>query len=409
LSLVKACEKDSKEYKRLFKLYGIKQECKLNELSFFHQTNNYSMDIMHDFFEGIFPLEISLVLEQFTLVKEKEERYFELIELNRLIQGYNFDLFDHKNKPGAILHNVSGKQGFKLKTKMKAAKMTCLVRYLPFIIGKRVPLNDIHWKLFTILSKILDYVNSTHLNLNNTYALEILVREHHEMFKTLFPDVPLKKKHHNLVHYANSIRQLGNLVDYNSLRFESKHTFATAAADAAQNTINLPKTVTNKHQMYALNNLYKNSNLTEELEIKKKTITSVNRLDIRLQFLLLKSNLFFEENEEIYSNMEIKIFSQFYCNYLYLVVKRKNKISVCFIKNILFLKKEIYFFVQNCDILSYDEHFCCYKIKLQNEDSQSSYDVIKKEAIYSYKPFPACSIEKKDAIYVKPYSFVNLL
>ncbi len=199
----------------MFGEHGIHGPCSLNKLKYFHMTSNFAMDIMHDFYEGIVPFELSLILERFIF----KEKYFDLKFLNDRILVFNYGSLDYSNKPGAITLGVNGK--CKIKVKQKAVKMACLVRFLPFIIGDKIPKDNLHWKLFTCLSKILDYVNSVNLNLENTQELEKLVHKHHLLFKKNFPEVNLRKKHHNLVHYPSSIRELGNLIDYNGLRFEA--------------------------------------------------------------------------------------------------------------------------------------------------------------------------------------------
>ncbi len=90
--------------------------------------------------------------------------------LNYRIPVFNYGSLDYGNKPGAITLGENGK--CKIKVKQKAVKMACLVRFLPFIIGEKIPKENLHQKLFTCLSKILDYVNSVSLNFENTRELE---------------------------------------------------------------------------------------------------------------------------------------------------------------------------------------------------------------------------------------------
>lgn len=48
--------------------YGIKAESVLHKLKYFHLTNNYGLDTMHDMSEGVIMMELKLVLHQ--LVKQ---------------------------------------------------------------------------------------------------------------------------------------------------------------------------------------------------------------------------------------------------------------------------------------------------------------------------------------------------
>jgi hypothetical protein len=56
---------------------GIKRNCILNELQNFHVMENYSVDAMHDFLEGIAPFELGLLLVGLTA-----RNYFTLDMLN---------------------------------------------------------------------------------------------------------------------------------------------------------------------------------------------------------------------------------------------------------------------------------------------------------------------------------------
>ena len=80
----------------------------------------------HDLWLGIIPCEISLVLK--SLIDEKAFNY-DL--LNSRIISFEYGIFEPKNKPN-LLNWSDGK----IKIKQKAAKMTCLLKLLPFIIGK---------------------------------------------------------------------------------------------------------------------------------------------------------------------------------------------------------------------------------------------------------------------------------
>jgi hypothetical protein len=116
--------KEVEEDSYMFSEHGIHGPCSLNKLKYFHMTSNYSMDIMHDFFEGIVPLEIGFILEFFIFKK----KYFDLNLVNDRILVFNYGSLDYGNKPGALKLTQNAK--CKIKVKQKAVKMACLVRYL---------------------------------------------------------------------------------------------------------------------------------------------------------------------------------------------------------------------------------------------------------------------------------------
>ena len=79
--------------------YGIHGPCALNELKFFHTSNNYSLDIMHDIYEGVVPYELCLILKIFIY----EKKFFTLNFLNERILLFNYGKLEIKNRPGSII------------------------------------------------------------------------------------------------------------------------------------------------------------------------------------------------------------------------------------------------------------------------------------------------------------------
>jgi hypothetical protein len=80
-----------------------------------------------------------------------------------------------------------------IKVQQKAAKMACLFRVLPFVIADKISITDEHWQLYLILSKIIDIVYTREISVGVSHELELLVRKHHENFKSLRPEITLKK------------------------------------------------------------------------------------------------------------------------------------------------------------------------------------------------------------------------
>ena len=380
--------------------YGIHGPCALNELKFFHTSNNYSLDIMHDIYEGVVPYELCLILKIFMY----EKKFFTLNFLNERILLFNYGKLEIKNRPGSIMMD-SQKNG-SLKIKQKAAKMSCLLRFIPFLIGDKIPEDDPHWNLFCLLSRIVDFVISKNLSLSNTFQLDTLVEEHHLVFKILFPLENLKKKHHNLIHYGNSIRQLGNLVEYNTIRFEGKHPFTKDAANTVHNTINICKSITKKVKFYTFYNLMFDLNLNLEYEILAQKDAYFDLFDPDLKEQIEKTLKLFKsdfEFESIYFDIKLKIFGQLYFKDVFVAVKVKDDFIFCKIKEIIKIKEYIYFFIQLTDLVYYDEHYCSFSVNLKNE-----YKIISKENFLHYKPFDQIrSLEKDDnRIFVKPYCFL---
>lgn len=75
--------------------YGISYRSPLNDIPGFHAANNQlPQDIMHVLFEGVVPLELKLMLQEF--VKKK---YFDGDFLNSRIENFTYGKKEQRNKP----------------------------------------------------------------------------------------------------------------------------------------------------------------------------------------------------------------------------------------------------------------------------------------------------------------------
>ena len=190
---------------------GIKGKCLLNDLRYFHTTKNYAFDLTHDLWEGIVPYELSIFFHDFIYVK----KYFTMDFLNNRIKSFNYGKLESKNKPSLLTLNSN--KWFKVKIKQKAAKMVCLFNHIPFLVGDKIPENDENWELYLLLARIIDILDFRSISLSQIAQLEWLIEEHHFLFKKLHPSSNLLKKHYNMVHYPNCIREIGNLGNNNKL------------------------------------------------------------------------------------------------------------------------------------------------------------------------------------------------
>lgn len=191
---------------------------------------------MHNFLEGILSFEIKLVLSE--LINKGR---FCLDELNCRIQSFSYGITEKANKPSPILQshlrNPFGSSG------QKASQMSCLVEFLPLIVGDKVEEGCEYWMLVIILLEIYQLVIAPKISTAATYYLQSRIREHHDLYLQLFPDNHLLPKHHNLLHYPNAMRQLGPLSQYACMRQEGKHKPLKNWAKTCNNYKNITKTV----------------------------------------------------------------------------------------------------------------------------------------------------------------------
>lgn len=84
------------------------------------------------------------------------------------------------------------------------------------------------------------------------YDLNCLIENIHKHLSGMINvfGITLKPKHHNLLHYARVIREMGPLRYSSMMRYESKHKFFTDTANKTNNFRNICKTLAETHQAY---------------------------------------------------------------------------------------------------------------------------------------------------------------
>lgn len=219
---------------------GIKFNSILNSLSHYHVCDPGMPPCLgHDLFEGIIPYDLCLMMKYFI----KTQKFFTYKLLNSKIKKFPFKDNDAVDKPGY----------FSQKNKLigHAVQNWCLIRFITVIIDDLVSdKNDSVWKLLCNLQEITSIVCSKILSEGQVAYLKILISEYLVDRKELFPEVPLRPKHHYIAHYPSLILKYGPLIWLWTLRFESKHSFFKKAIRQASNFINVTLTMAEKHQLH---------------------------------------------------------------------------------------------------------------------------------------------------------------
>ena len=68
--------------------------------------------------------------------------------------------------------------------------MWCLARLLPLIIGSMIQVDDDYWSNFLLLLEMIDYIFALTLSSEAVAQLKILINDHHQSFKMLYPNCP---------------------------------------------------------------------------------------------------------------------------------------------------------------------------------------------------------------------------
>jgi len=178
----------------------------------FNVTTGFPPKIGHDFFERIVLVEISLCLTVFI-----SKKYF---TLNKEIEDFPFKLTDKTN----CLHPVPLIYSSRRTIGGNAHENWSLMRFLPLILGSKVPSDEPAWHLLADLKDIVALVVSPVQTKESIGYLNFKISEHRVRFKELFPETNLLPKHHFLEHYPQLICAIGPVVLW-AMRFKEKHSF----------------------------------------------------------------------------------------------------------------------------------------------------------------------------------------
>ena len=334
---------------------GVSRNCILNDLGYFHVVDNVAMDIMHDLLEGVLPMEVKLVMK--VLIDRKE---FSLLELNSRISSFSYGFTDKQNCPTQFtVHGLSNPKG---SSGQKAAQMQCLFLYLPLIIGDKVNRDCDHWELLLILMDIYKLVVAPSISVQATFLLKALIRDHHFIFKQLFPDIPLTPKQHHLVHYPRAIRLLGPLGQYSAMRFEGKHKSLKRFAKSANNFIRIDKTVAKMHQIAQSHEFLIKQNVEQKgTEVYNQTVVPVTTL---------------ANAEEICANLKCGLDSDVIVANIVEVngykFRRSTAVLICWneefpefgeIQDIVIVDSNIRFILRPLETLHFERHYHSYAVR----------------------------------------------
>lgn len=220
----------------LANVYGLKANCPLNVLDNFHCITGLPSDIAHDLFEEVVSYVLTNVIKSFV-----SEGFFSLEDLNKSILSFKFSEVDKSNKPSKVGQVLS-----KLKISQSAAQMWCLVRFLPLLVGNKIPQNDRKWECILLLRDMLFYVCSPTLAREHILIMSDIIEEFHE--RNCFPEEDVKPKFHYTLHHLKLAQMFGPLVHLQTLRFEGKDNYFKELVFRTKNQ--QKKTKTKKLQVF---------------------------------------------------------------------------------------------------------------------------------------------------------------
>lgn len=358
---------------------GVKERCIFNDIRDFHITENLSIDIMHDVFEGTGQYIIVNVLNHLIYV----DKILDLATLNRRIETFNYGSLEDTNKPRPFTESDCKNNDTHLtKTvvwKQSAAEGLCLMRYLGLMIGDIIPRNNKCWTIYRLLRKKIGIITAPSLQSADIERLADIIDLQTTQFIENFKNAMYKA--HNETHYPEIIRINGPPIHFWSMPFERKHSDLKLVAVNTKCTKNLPQTIAIRNQL-EMSYMKLHCEQVEEY-FTLGSIVSQNA-DCELKKL----------NSNIRGQLDSKSFS-----YIILYGKKISQGSVLvlrvhdlplfgLVQKIFKIKGKVYFLVEKLITNYFDDFFHAYDVnKLSDEVcAVEGLELIRMELLPNYEP-----------------------
>ena len=123
------------------------------------------------------------------------------------------------------------------------------MRIFPLLVLGLVDPDDEAFEAVMLLRRATELIMAPAVAYGQVAYMRVVVDDYIDRRRALFPDVPLRPKHHFMSHYAMLTLQLGPLIRLWTLRFECKHQYFKRYARRSRNFINIAKMLANRHQL----------------------------------------------------------------------------------------------------------------------------------------------------------------
>lgn len=366
-------------------LTGIKFSSCLNNITSFHVTENYCVDVAHDIFEGIGVYIMGHLLHQFVFI----DNVLPFDVLNNKIKYFNFS--HNHNRPPLITYESLKKKNIR----MSAAEMKAFIVNGGLIFGSLIPEGNHYWQLYILLRKILKIILSDFVNVQMCNELTELIHKHHTLFIELFPDIPLKPKFHILLHYPLILLKTGPVARTMTLRYESKHRQSKISCNVVSSRVNITHTLSIKHQLQLASRFIDNKGL---VNVSKGTYRKDSETCLPIIREIVSKSKFstlidFEYLENIGVLNRLSYNSVVFCFGDVILIDTSPKFGL--IKFILTSELDQYLFIYNdIDILNFSNHLFAFEINV----NENSYDIIMLEDISHFDSYKIISLNDKKYI-----------
>ncbi|XP_070377105.1 uncharacterized protein [Dermacentor albipictus] len=222
------------------RLYGVNEESPLLELAYFDVTRQLPPDVMHDILEGTTECVLRQVMKSLlssgVLSKKDVEE----------ISSFPFGPNDRKNKPVQV--NMSFINN-KATLRGTASSKWCVLRFIPLVLGPKVPEGNEDWELLLQFREVTDIIFAPEIPAERLAYLDVLVETFLTEFANRYGRQVITPKMHYMVHYARCVREMGPLKHLWSMRFKAKHQELKKQASCVKNFKNITLTLSKRHQL----------------------------------------------------------------------------------------------------------------------------------------------------------------
>jgi hypothetical protein len=361
-------------------VYGIKYDSVVNYLDGFHVIFGLLPDPMHDLLEGVLPRTICELLSYCT-----SNKFFSLDLLNEIIANFKYGPHEAVDKPSVILkYHLKNK-----KLRQSAAQTWMLGTKLPLMIGHLVPRDDLRWLCFITLLRFCRIAFSDTVSECETVSSDLLAAEYLQLFQQCFGDGKgITVKMHNMIHYGHYIRLYGPLTQFSCMRYESKHRYFKQVQRNLNNFINMPYSLSVRHQEWQCNEFMRAENKLFDMPIKFSESKCVPLIDY---ICSNEIGAFFNLENLNYSIEEftfIKIGTNQFKSGLSVVMCPDDEFGL--IKKIVGYDKKPLFICEMLQVDGFDDHFQAFRLRSKrNVSTETSclYALVPPSALVDYRVF----------------------
>jgi hypothetical protein len=298
------------------KACGLVRPCPFYSLENFHPLKNFSLDLMHDVYEGIARYDVALALKYFI----KQKKYFSLAMFNSLKQEFSYGEIEIGNS-GREISNENLKNGH---VTMSASEMKTLIRFLPMILGQRVPAGDQIFKLLLDLCSLADLLFKSTLSTEEIESIRTSMSSY--LKKRIKHFGNLKPKHHLLTHAANVIGKSGPLKHLSCFVFEQKNRQSKQYSKVCFQRKNLSWSLTYKAATRFNDFLNRHENgFPDEISFNPKHLTKITTQELNTRIYLNSAIGDFVHDKEVCELMEMTYKSTTYKPKYYVATDDPNR------------------------------------------------------------------------------------